>query len=327
MGRAHQGPTIQRSVDPNPPVLRAASSSSEPPRGTPRPHHQALETQSVPSALLNPAPADGSAPVPTVSPLAVSAIPLDAVPARHPAATPGAAPDAAGISTSGGVAMPWARQAVVVPVVRAPSHGAGRSPDTSHAVQRAAAPVVVSGRTEHAIDIMSDQLPGPPRSPSVPGHTAPRSRLVLLPPVRSVTPRQDLPATGAREGPVAAPQPMSLQRIFEHAIRSAPETGPVHRDAHIADDESGSTTVTFGPAAVQRDTSMPGGPPGGDPPSTLAAPQVMGLPTPCRPAAAEVPPLDPAELVDTIYDTLAARLRAELWLDRERAGTLMDLPR
>jgi hypothetical protein len=37
--------------------------------------------------------------------------------------------------------------------------------------------------------------------------------------------------------------------------------------------------------------------------------------------------LDVDNLVNNIYDTLAARLRAELWLDRERAGALMDLGR
>jgi hypothetical protein len=36
---------------------------------------------------------------------------------------------------------------------------------------------------------------------------------------------------------------------------------------------------------------------------------------------------DVDELVNRIYDPLAARLRAELWLDRERAGVLMDLER
>jgi hypothetical protein len=32
-------------------------------------------------------------------------------------------------------------------------------------------------------------------------------------------------------------------------------------------------------------------------------------------------------LVNRLYDPLAARLRAELWLDRERAGVLMNLHR
>jgi hypothetical protein len=52
------------------------------------------------------------------------------------------------------------------------------------------------------------------------------------------------------------------------------------------------------------------------------------------PAAATAPAASGApgggdvdELVNRIYDPLAARLRAELWLDRERAGVLMDLER
>ena len=36
---------------------------------------------------------------------------------------------------------------------------------------------------------------------------------------------------------------------------------------------------------------------------------------------------DGGERYNRLYDPLAARLRAELWLDRERAGVLMDLGR
>jgi hypothetical protein len=38
-------------------------------------------------------------------------------------------------------------------------------------------------------------------------------------------------------------------------------------------------------------------------------------------------PTNVEELVNRIYDPLAARLRAELWMDRERAGVLMNLHR
>ena len=53
----------------------------------------------------------------------------------------------------------------------------------------------------------------------------------------------------------------------------------------------------------------------------------MTSPPPPPPEPAAAPQRDPAELVDRIYDTLAARLRSELWLDRERAGALMDIHR
>jgi hypothetical protein len=36
---------------------------------------------------------------------------------------------------------------------------------------------------------------------------------------------------------------------------------------------------------------------------------------------------DVDDLVSKLFDPLAARLRAELWLDRGRAGVLMDLQR
>ena len=50
---------------------------------------------------------------------------------------------------------------------------------------------------------------------------------------------------------------------------------------------------------------------------------MTSAPAVSRPAAAG----DVDELVNRLYDPLAARLRAELWLDRERAGVLMDLGR
>jgi hypothetical protein len=42
------------------------------------------------------------------------------------------------------------------------------------------------------------------------------------------------------------------------------------------------------------------------------------------PAAAETKPADLDELARRLYEPLTARLRAELWLDRERAGVMSD---
>ena len=45
------------------------------------------------------------------------------------------------------------------------------------------------------------------------------------------------------------------------------------------------------------------------------------------PAAAGAGPTDVEELARRLFDPLAARLKAELWLDRERAGLVTDLRR
>jgi len=42
------------------------------------------------------------------------------------------------------------------------------------------------------------------------------------------------------------------------------------------------------------------------------------------PAAAATPSTDLDEMARRLYEPLSARLRAELWLDRERAGVMSD---
>ena len=70
-------------------------------------------------------------------------------------------------------------------------------------------------------------------------------------------------------------------------------------------------------------TADPPAPPVGSPPSTVAAPAALATPAaPAAPGPAS-PPLD--ELARQLFGPLAARLKAELRLDRERAGLLTDL--
>lgn len=89
--------------------------------------------------------------------------------------------------------------------------------------------------------------------------------------------------------------------------------------------ESAPAEAGFG--TVQRDV-------GGDasaPPAPAAAEPAPAETTPPTPAAAApAPAAAPAatnvdELARRLYEPLAARLREELWLDRERAGWLTDL--
>ena len=52
-----------------------------------------------------------------------------------------------------------------------------------------------------------------------------------------------------------------------------------------------------------------------------AAPASSAAPAP---APAGTPPTDLDEMARRLYEPLSARLRAELWLDRERAGVMSD---
>ena len=55
--------------------------------------------------------------------------------------------------------------------------------------------------------------------------------------------------------------------------------------------------------------------------SAPAAPASSAAPAP---AAAGTSPTDLDEMARRLYEPLSARLRAELWLDRERAGVMSD---
>lgn len=58
-------------------------------------------------------------------------------------------------------------------------------------------------------------------------------------------------------------------------------------------------------------------------PTAQAEPEPPPPPAPAPPAAP--PEASPEELLKKIYDPLVRRLKAELWLDRERRGSLTDL--
>jgi len=154
-------------------------------------------------------------------------------------------------------------------------------------------------------------------------------RLVVLPPVRSITTPSrhevaDTPSPPTRSVLFESPRPMSLQRMFEHTAR--------REETAIADgvttpappSEQPAHTITFTPASIQREP---------DSETTSLSMESEVAPVPPAPAAATSPASsapgggDLEELVNRIYDPLAARLRAELWLDRERAGVLMELDR
>ncbi|WP_131810121.1 hypothetical protein [Mycolicibacterium mucogenicum] len=154
-------------------------------------------------------------------------------------------------------------------------------------------------------------------NPSSPG------RIVLLPPIRTETSE---PAGHAREVLADSARPMSLQRMFGDFAR--PDSEPDAVTPWQPSEPATAQTLTFDAPAVQRAANS-------EPESILSAQAVseQAAPehAPSAPAgAAHGPgqtPADVDELVGRLYEPLAARLRAELWLDRERAGALMGLHR
>lgn len=198
---------------------------------------------------------------------------------------------------------------------------------------------------------------GTAAQPSVPAviqrSTAAGRRLVVLPPVRrsSDIQRNADPTPAHQHSDVFhSPRPVGLQRMFGTSpdrFERAP-TVTAHGGRHSGDAPSPenhfstappdgasydatTNTITFAPPSVQRETTESAPEPAPvvdpEPPPTAApaaAPTLTAAPALGAPAAA-TPDVD--ELVNRLYDPLAARLRAELWLDRERAGVLMDLGR
>jgi hypothetical protein len=160
--------------------------------------------------------------------------------------------------------------------------------------------------------------PGPTDGPPSPG------RIVLLPPVRNET-RE--PAGQTREVLADSGRPMSLQRMFGDFAQTTTDPDIVPPRTHGT-----VQAVAFDAPTAQREALSESDPmPAVQTISEQALPEhAPSAPAASAPAAAHAPaqaPADVDELVGRLYEPLAARLRAELWLDRERAGALMGLHR
>lgn len=207
-----------------------------------------------------------------------------------------------------------------------------RTAESDAASVGAVQPVVALPVVQRAMNTESGSAPSPfstaTNTPSVSDdNPSSPGRIVLLPPIRTETSE---PAGHARELLADSARPMSLQRMFGDFARPAPE--PDADTPRQPSEPATAQTVTFDAPAVQRAADS-------DPDSILSAQAVseQAAPehAPSAPAAAAAgaahgpgqTPADVDELVGRLYEPLAARLRAELWLDRERAGALMGLHR
>jgi hypothetical protein len=138
---------------------------------------------------------------------------------------------------------------------------------------------------------------------------------------------------------------MSLQRMFEqfeqYAQPTVTATDSSSRVVEPAGDAGAMTTITFNSPVVQRESegeASAAAPAGGSDAPTGESANTTPAAGGAAPAAAAAATqgggggtgaggTNVGELVNQLYDPLAARLRAELWLDRERAGVLMNLQR
>jgi len=195
-----------------------------------------------------------------------------------------------------------------------------------------ASPVMALPAVQRDLDTEFDSVPAsfsaattvssrPADSPSSSG------RIVLLPPVRA---ESSEPAGHPREVLADSGRPMSLQRMFGDFAR--PATEPDLTPPRATGEPAAVQAVTFDGPTVQREvTSDPDSIPFAQAVSEqVAAEHTQPAPAGAAAAAVHGPaqaPADVDELVGRLYEPLAARLRAELWLDRERAGALMGLHR
>jgi hypothetical protein len=240
------------------------------------------------------------------------------------------------------------------PTAAAPARGA---PPTLPAgvMQRVTLPTVRSGAASTPTELPPTSSHSDSSPSAVVQRAATGGRLVVLPPVRSSSSRNDA-ASDPSSGPTGSvlfesPRPVGLQRMFEHTVKSggratnfgsagsAPagySSAAFSRDSYSSESDSGAprletsgpsydsstNTIAFSSPTVQRE-------PEAAPQSPEPAPAAASAATtiPAAAAAGPAPGQDVDELVNRLYDPLAARLRAELWLDRERAGVLMDLGR
>jgi len=97
------------------------------------------------------------------------------------------------------------------------------------------------------------------------------------------------------------------------ASESASASAPQFAESAATDD--GFTSVQLQTADAATAPSEPASEPPPSGPAPGAAP---------APAPAGAAPIDLDEMARRLYEPLSARLRAELWLDRERAGVMSD---
>jgi hypothetical protein len=325
-------PVVQRNVDTTPEVSAPVAHADLPAVATP--------TASVPESTI---------PLAVAVPQPKSSWPLQRVTAGQESpqempTTPAPSSTAFVGGVHGEIAAPNSAVQPTVqrsPVDNAPaeSSGAGSTPPVgagsaqiikSAPQQPTSLPVVQPIRADTHSDPPSVATPSIATQSSA-DVVPPSGRLVLLPPVRRSTddPEPGRPHLSPESVIADSARPMSLQCMFEHTARTA-EPNPEPAPANASDHQQAPQTITFDSPVLQREAEPAAAPAedAGAAPAAITGPaQGADAGSGGGAAGGAALPTNVEELVNRIYDPLAARLRAELWMDRERAGVLMNLHR
>ncbi|MCX5430274.1 hypothetical protein OHU11_21670 [Streptomyces sp. NBC_00257] len=308
------------------PLLPAAS---EPVPAAPAPAVQRSSAVSFPGPLAPPRTSDPVAPLLAERPVALQAGPGGGVGAVQRSAVDGAeAEAAAGVPSAGTGAVPG-------PSSYAPPSGSPSAPPDSVPVRwtsdRAGVPSVTPAASLPAALQRTATAPAPGEAArtSYPSRPALQRQAVGGPPV----PRS-LPGSGSRSAPATASAPSVTSTSFTTAGSAAVAAGVAQR---MADGSVvfGSPPPSYSAPVVQRETESEEPPPP-DPPQD-AAPEPEPEPEPGPTAEAHGAPgasgAAPAhggapvvtdELVRALYAPLSRLFKADLRLERERAGFLIN---
>lgn len=161
--------------------------------------------------------------------------------------------------------------------------------------------------------------PTPRSRPTAPRHTVlpTVSRLAADAPLRPV--QRPL----ASSPTLVVGQPV-LQARADATSSESRQSGAISFASMFGSEAGGETGAPAedGFTSVQLQTADDSAPPASEPTDTLSTPPIATAAPP--PAAPEGKPADLDELARRLYEPLTARLRAELWLDRERAGVMSN---
>jgi hypothetical protein len=204
--------------------------------------------------------------------------------------------------------------------------GPGAEPPTGQAVVEVpAGPAVIPEPWTSVTDTpaLSGSTAGPGSTTST-SHGAPPtvSRLTADAAYRTPTP--------ARPSPALAVGP-SIPRVTPYATSSQSGSGRAMSFTSMfsspADEAAAGSPAETGFTSVQLQSASESSPPASEPATdTSAAPPVTTpVPPPAAGGGGAAPSADLDEMARRLYEPLTARLRAELWLDRERAGVTSDL--
>jgi hypothetical protein len=186
-----------------------------------------------------------------------------------------------------------------------PDHG----PDDSPVVESAAGSVTAAPRTPATAAVQ--------RSASAGGYPVPPRPLDLT------AVRRSSPGVGSQESPSQLIQFVQfLPADLPSVVNGYPPQQSTEQVVQRADDPSSATTMPAPTTPATVDPSAATGAPASTDPA--AATGAAGSASPGQPTGS-TSPTEIDNLVRRLYDPIVRRLKAELQLDRERAGRSLDL--